>query len=83
MTEFLKQKEGSIIDVLINFSKNFKAFFDQGKYMLMVYERHPQLHLVDARYKLLDLRLPVYLPLVTDRNGLSEMVGLFIVVIVF
>ena len=51
--------------------------------MLMVYERHPQLHLVDARYKPLDLRLPVYLLLVTDRNGLSEMVGLFIVVIVF
>ena len=83
MAEFLKQKEGSIIDVLIYFSQNFKALFYQEKYMLIVYERHPQLHLVDARYKLLDLRLPVYLLLVTDRNGLSEIVGLFIILIVF
>ena len=83
MAEFLKQKEGSIIDVLIYFSQNFKALFYQDKYMLIVYERHPQLHLVDARYKLLDLRLPVYLLLVTDRNGLSEMIGLFIILIVF
>ena len=83
MAEFLKQKEGSIIDVLIYFSQNFKALFYQEKYMLIVYERHPQLHLVDARYKLLDLRLPVYLLLVTDRNGLSEMIGLFIILIVF
>ena len=83
MAEFLKQKEGSIIDVLIYFSQNFKALFYQEKYMLIVYERHPQLHLVDARYKLLDLRLPVYLLLVTDRNGLSEMIGFFIILIVF
>ena len=83
MAEFLKQKEGSIIDVLIYFSQNFKALFYQEKYMLIVYERHPQLHFVDARYKLLDLRLPVYLLLVTDRNGLSEIVGLFIILIVF
>ena len=35
--------------------------------------------LVDATYKLLDLRLPVYLILVIDRDGFSEIVGLFLV----
>ena len=34
MAEFLKQKEGSIIDVLIYFSQNFKALFYQEKYIL-------------------------------------------------
>ena len=47
--------------------------------MLVVYERYPQLPLVNATYKLLDLRLPVYLLLVTNRNGFNEIAGLFIV----
>lgn len=47
--------------------------------MLNVYERYPQLLLlVDKTYKLLDLRLPVYLMLVLDSNGLNEIVGLLI-----
>ena len=47
--------------------------------MLNVYEGYPQLLLVDAKYKLLDLRLRVYLLLVIDSNSLSETAGLFIV----
>ena len=47
--------------------------------MLNACERYPQLLLVDATYKLLDLRLPVYLLLVINSNGLSEIEGLFIV----
>ena len=47
--------------------------------MLNVYEKYPQLLLlVDKTYKLLDLRLPVYLMLVLDSNGLNEIVGLLI-----
>ena len=34
--------------------------------------------LVDATYKLFDLRIPVYLLLVVDGDGLSEIVVLFI-----
>jgi zinc finger SWIM domain-containing protein 3 len=38
----------------------------------------PELLFVDAMYKLLDLRLPVYLLLCVDGDGLSEIVGMFI-----
>ena len=76
---FLKQKEGSITYVLIDCNQNFKALFYQDKHMFNLYERYPQLLLVHATYKLLDLRLPVYLLLVIDSNGLSEIAGLFIV----
>ena len=35
--------------------------------------------LVDATYKPLDLGIPIYLLLVIDGNGLSEIIGLFLV----
>ena len=38
----------------------------------------PEILLVDARYKLLDLRIPVYLLLEVDGIGLSKIVALFI-----
>ena len=38
----------------------------------------PEILLVDATYKLLDLRIPVYLLLAVDGKGLSEIVALFI-----
>ena len=47
--------------------------------MLNVYERYPLLLLDDVKYKLFDLRLPVYLLLTIDSNGLSEIAGLFTV----
>ena len=79
LVEFLKQREGSVIDVLIDYNQNFKALFYRDNYMHNVYEGYPQLLLVDAKYKLLDLQLPVYLLLVIDSNSLSEIAGLFIV----
>ena len=44
-----------------------------------MFDKYPEMKLVDATYKLLDLRLPVYLILVIDRDGFSEIVGLFLV----
>ena len=43
-----------------------------------MYRKFPELILVDATYKLLDLRMPVYLVLCIDGNGLSEIVAMFI-----
>ena len=44
-----------------------------------MFERYPLLLLDDVKYKLFDLRLPVYLLLVIDSNGFSEIAGLFTV----
>ena len=75
---YLNQKEGSTVDVMIDSENNFKAIFYQDQYMKKIYERYPKILLVDATYKLLELRLPVYLLLVIDGDGLSEIAALFV-----
>ena len=46
--------------------------------MKSLYAAYPEVLLVDATYKLVDLRMPVYLMLCIDGNGQSEIVGVFI-----
>ena len=46
--------------------------------MKIFFERYTAVLLVDATYKLLELRLPVYLLLAIDGDGLSEIAALFI-----
>ena len=43
-----------------------------------MYEKFPEMFLVDATYKLIDLRIPVYLLLVIDGDGLNEIAALII-----
>ena len=75
---YLNQKEGSKVDVMIDSENNFKGIFYQNQYMKKIYERYPEILLVDATYELLGLRLPVHLLLVIDGDGLSEIAVLFI-----
>lgn len=48
--------------------------------MMETFCAYPELVCLDATYKLLDLRLPVYLMLVEDSNGQSEIVAVCILV---
>ena len=50
---------------------SFLGLFFQDKQMCDVFDAYPELLCVDATYKLLDLRLPVYLMLCEDSNGQS------------
>ena len=43
-----------------------------------MFEKFPKILLADPTYKFIDLRIPVYLLLVLDGDGLSEIVVLFI-----
>ena len=43
-----------------------------------IIEKFPEILLAEATYKLIDLRIPVYLLLVVDGDGLNEIVALFI-----
>lgn len=45
-----------------------------------IYARYPELILIDATYKLNNLRMPLYVMLVVDGNGKSEVVALWLVV---
>ena len=44
---YLNQKEGSTVDVLIDSENNFKAIFYHDQYMKNIYERYPDILLVD------------------------------------
>ena len=57
IVSYLNQKEGSTVDVMIDSENNFKAIFYQDQYMKKIYERYPEISLVDTTYKLLELRL--------------------------
>ena len=50
----------------------FKALFYQDAEMHLVYQAYPELIMIDATYKLINLRLPLYLSLCIDGNGQSE-----------
>ena len=47
--------------------------------MKNVYSNFPELVMVDATYKLLDLHMPVYIMLAIDGEGSSEIVAIFVV----
>ena len=67
-----------VSEVIIDEEKNFKGLFYQDEYMHNMYRKFPEIIMVDAMYKLLDLRMPLYLILAIDGDGISEIVGLFI-----
>ncbi|XP_047126169.1 uncharacterized protein LOC124807808 [Hydra vulgaris] len=56
----------------------FKGLFFQDSQMQKMYERYPEILFVDATYQLLGLRMPIYLMIVIDGDGQSEIVALFI-----
>lgn len=55
------------------------GIFYQDKEMKHVYECFPEIVFVDATYKLNDLRMPVYLFVVEDGNGETEIVAVWMV----
>jgi zinc finger SWIM domain-containing protein 3 len=79
VVSLLTQRDGSYVEILVDNEDNFKGLVYQDKYMQEVFKAYPELVLVDATYKLLDSRMPVYLILSIDGNGKSEIVCVFIV----
>lgn len=69
---------GSTVEVFTNEENEFTGLFFQGGLKKSVFAAFPEVVLVDATYKLLDLRMPVYLWLSIDGNGQSEIVRVFL-----
>ena len=78
ITEFLKLRQESVVEILVDQDKNFKGISFQDLKLQRVYEKFPGILLVNATYKLLELRMPIYLLIAIDRNGKSEIVAIFI-----
>lgn len=56
------------------------GIFFQDEAMKCMYDRFPEILFVDATYKLNDLRMPLYVFLVEDGNGESEIIAVWMIV---
>ena len=61
-----------------NDEKEITGLFFHDNIMKVTYAACPELIMVDATYKLNELRMPLYLILIVDGNGQSEIVGLYL-----
>lgn len=66
------------MEILTDEDKTFSGLLFQDGLMKTTYAAYPEVLMVDATYKLIELRMPVYLMLVVDSNGQSEIVGVFL-----
>ena len=75
------QKDPSItVEVFTDTDQNLMGIFYQDKTMKHVYSVFPEMLFVDATHKLNSLRMPLYVFLVCDGNGQSEIVASCLVV---
>ncbi len=72
---------GSTVEVFIADNETFTGLFFQDAEMKTNFASFPELLMVDATHKLNELRMPLYLLLVVDGNGQSEIVGSFLTAI--
>ena len=66
------------MDVFVDERKVFTGLFFQDSMMKYNFNCFPEVIFFDATYKLNELRMPLYLMLVIDSNGQSEIVSLFL-----
>ena len=68
------------MEVLVNESNLLVGIYFQDVEMKQIFSAYPELICIDATYKLLELRFPVYIMLVEDGNGQSEIVAVFLLI---
>ena len=61
---------------VVNRDKDFVGLFFQDEKMQTVYHLFPELLMIDATYKLTELRMPLFVFLAVDGNGNSEIVAI-------
>jgi zinc finger SWIM domain-containing protein 3 len=66
---------GSTVEVFVDSSETLTGIFFQDAEMQSNFRSFPEVVMVDATYKLTNLRMPVYLMLCIDGNGQSEIVA--------
>ena len=71
---------GAIVEVSKNDNDVLSSVYFQTQSWKKTYARYPELILIDATYKLNNLRMPLYIMLIVDGNGESEIVALWLVV---
>ena len=70
---------GATVDIVVNDSGMLMGIFFQDQEMKNIFAAFPEILFIDATYKLLEIRFPVFLLLIEDGNGQSEIVAVFLV----
>ena len=76
---FLLVGAGACVDVIVDNDTVLQGIFFQDHEMRQCFSSYPELVCVDATYKLIELSFPLYIRLVEDENGQSEIVAAFMV----
>lgn len=79
IVELLKRSECSTVEVLKNEDETLLGIFYQDQEMRNTYKAYPEIFFLDAIYKVNDRRMPLYVMLVENGNGESEIVALFLI----
>lgn len=66
------------MDVFSDDENTFTGILFQDSIMKSSFSSYPELLMIDATYKLNELRMPLYLMIVLDSNGQSEIVASFL-----
>ena len=75
MVKKLHEKYKCEVKVLSDEDSNFCGIFFQDQEMKNVFDAYPELVCLDSTYKLTNLRFPLFIMLVEDGLGLSEICG--------
>ena len=71
---------GAVVEISKDDNNVLSSIFFQKQSWQNMYPRYPELILIDATYKLNNLRMPMYILMAVDGNGESEIVALWLVV---
>ena len=70
---------GAVVEVTVGSDNVLSGIYFQDAYMIENYTRFPEMLFIDATHKLNELRMPLYVLLVEDGNGESQIVSLWLV----
>ena len=70
---------GAVVEVTVNSDNVLSGIYFQDAYMIENYKRFPEMLFIDTTHKLNELRMPLYVLLVEDGNGDSQIVSLYMV----
>ena len=77
--EHLSKCEGAYVKLVTDENNEMRGLFFQDARMRDIFQAYPEFICIDATYKVNDLRMPLYILLIENGNGQSEIVGMWLV----
>ena len=75
----LSKCNGAYVKLVTNESSELRGLYFQDARMCDISQTYPEFLCIDATYKVNDLRMPLYVLLIENGNGESEVVGMWLV----